>query len=67
MGVKLGPSAREAIEPTGDLVMRAATADGFKGKNGSILEIVAPSDLDVIAPDRHRRQARGETSSPRIS
>jgi leucyl aminopeptidase len=46
-GVKLGPSAREAIKPTGDLVRRAAAADGFKGKNGSVLEIVAPSGLDV--------------------
>jgi leucyl aminopeptidase len=46
-GVKLGPSARAAITPTGDLVRRAAAADGFKGKNGSVLEIVAPSGLDV--------------------
>jgi leucyl aminopeptidase len=46
-GAKLGASARAAIEPTGDLVRRAVAADGFTGKNGSALEIVAPSGLDV--------------------
>jgi leucyl aminopeptidase len=46
-GAKLGPSARAAVEPTGDLVRRAAAAEDFKGKNGSVLEIVAPSGLDV--------------------
>jgi leucyl aminopeptidase len=46
-GAKLGASARAAIEPTGDLVRRAAAADGFTGKNGSALEIVAPSGLDA--------------------
>jgi len=45
--VKFGNSARRAIGPTGDLVRRAAAADNFKGKNGSALEIVAPSGLDV--------------------
>jgi leucyl aminopeptidase len=46
-GVKLGSAARKAIEPTGDLVTRAAAADRFKGKNASVLEIVAPSGLEV--------------------
>jgi leucyl aminopeptidase len=46
-GVKLGSAARKAIEPTGDLVTRAAAADRFKGKNGSVLDIVAPSGLEV--------------------
>jgi leucyl aminopeptidase len=46
-GVKLSSAARKAIEPTGDLVTRAAEADRFKGKNGSALDIVAPSGLDV--------------------
>jgi leucyl aminopeptidase len=46
-GVKLAASARSAIEPTGDLVGRAAAAEGFKGKNGSVLDIVAPTGLDV--------------------
>src|SRR5208337_3416315 len=46
-GVKLAASARTAIGPTGNLVGRAAAADGFKGKNGSVLDIVAPTGLDV--------------------
>jgi leucyl aminopeptidase len=46
-GMKFGNSARRVIDPTGDLVRRAADADNFKGKNGSALEIVAPSGLDV--------------------
>src|SRR5512145_2137371 len=46
-GLKFGSAARRAIEPTGDLVMRAAAADRFKGKNGSTLDIVAPGGLDV--------------------
>ena len=35
------------IEPTGDLVMRAAAADRFKGKNGSAVDLVAPPGLDL--------------------
>jgi leucyl aminopeptidase len=46
-GVKFGASARAALAPSGDLVGRAAAADGFKGKNGSVLEIVAPTGLDA--------------------
>jgi len=46
-GVRLSAAAREAIEPTGDLITRAAAAERFKGKNGSTLDIVAPSGLDV--------------------
>ena len=46
-GVKFGQAARKVLDPTGDLVSRAATADGFKGKSGSILDIVAPADLGV--------------------
>ena len=44
-GLKFGSAARRAIEPTGDLVTRAAAADRFKGKNGSALDIVAPPGL----------------------
>src|SRR4029450_9055089 len=46
-GVKFGSAARRALGPTGDLVRRAATADRFKGKNGSALDLVAPPGLDV--------------------
>ena len=53
-GLKFGAAARRAIEPTGDLVTRAAAADRFKGKNGSALDIVAPPGLDAVAPGRGR-------------
>jgi leucyl aminopeptidase len=46
-GLKFGSAARRAIEPTGDLVTRAAAADRFKGKNGAVLDIVAPLGLEV--------------------
>jgi leucyl aminopeptidase len=46
-GVKFGSVARRAIEPVEGLIKRAATADRFKGKNGSALDLVAPSGLDV--------------------
>ena len=46
-GLKFGSAARRAVDPTGDLVTRAAAADRFKGKNGSALDIVAPAGLDV--------------------
>ena len=46
-GVKFSTSAKAVLEPTGDLVKRAAAADAFKGKSGSAVEIVAPSGLDV--------------------
>ena len=46
-GVKFGPAARRALAPTGDLVMRAAAVDRFKGKSGSALDLVAPPGLDV--------------------
>jgi leucyl aminopeptidase len=45
--VKFGSAARRALGPTADLVMRAAAADRFKGKNGSALDLVAPPGLDV--------------------
>jgi leucyl aminopeptidase len=44
-GLKFGSTARHLLGPTGDLVTRAATADRFKGKNGSALDILAPPGL----------------------
>ncbi len=44
-GLKLGPAARRALAPAGDLLQRAAAADRFTGKKGSSLDIVAPSGL----------------------
>src|SRR5499426_2508749 len=46
-GVKFGSAARRALGPSGDLVRRAAAADRFKGKNGSLLDLVAPAGLDA--------------------
>jgi leucyl aminopeptidase len=46
-GLKFGSAARRVIEPAGDLVVRAAAADRFKGKNASVLDIVAPAGLPV--------------------
>jgi leucyl aminopeptidase len=41
----LGPLAKRALAPAGDLVARAARAEGFKGKAGKLLEVVAPAGL----------------------
>jgi leucyl aminopeptidase len=46
-GLKFGPAARTLLGPAGDLIERAAAAERFKGKNGSVLDIVAPAALDV--------------------
>src|ERR1700741_2392843 len=45
--LKFGPAARKALAPVDALVRRAAAADRFTGKNGSSLDIVAPTGLDV--------------------
>jgi leucyl aminopeptidase len=44
-GLKLGPASRRALAESGDLFQRAAAADGFTGKSGSSLDIVAPAGL----------------------
>ena len=46
-GLKFGPTVRKLLASSGDLVSRAAAADRFKGKNGSVLDIVAPAGLDL--------------------
>jgi leucyl aminopeptidase len=46
-GLKYSAAARKVLEPCEDLLARAAAADGFKGKNGSALEIVAPTGIDL--------------------
>jgi leucyl aminopeptidase len=45
--LKFGPATQKALSPLGDLPRRAAAADRFTGKNGSTLEIIAPSGLNV--------------------
>jgi leucyl aminopeptidase len=46
-GIKFGPATRKVLSATGDLVPRAAAADKFTGKSGSVLDIVAPAGLAV--------------------
>jgi leucyl aminopeptidase len=46
-GLKFGPATQKALSPIGDLHRRAAAADRFTGKNGSTLEIIAPSGLNA--------------------
>src|SRR5215470_7789974 len=48
-GLKLGTAAQRALTPAGNLVERAAEADRFKGKNGAVLDIVAPAGLDGVS------------------
>ena len=64
-GVKFGSVARRAIEPVEGLIKRAATADRFKGKNGSALDLVAPSGLDVQRRERNTRSALSSWASAR--
>jgi leucyl aminopeptidase len=42
-GLHLGAQSRAALKSAGDLLKRAAEAEGFKGKMGTALEIVAPA------------------------
>jgi len=45
--LKFGPATQKALAPTSDFVRRAAAADHFTGKNGSVLDLVAPAGLNV--------------------
>jgi leucyl aminopeptidase len=45
--VKFAGSARRLLEPVDAQIKRAASAERFKGKNGSILELIAPGALDI--------------------
>jgi leucyl aminopeptidase len=44
-GLRMGAATQALLKPTGDLVAKAAAADGFKGKIGAALDIVAPAGL----------------------
>lgn len=46
-GMKLGAFPRRLVEPLAPQLRRAASAERFKGKNGSALEMVAPGALDL--------------------
>jgi leucyl aminopeptidase len=43
--LKLGAAARKALGAGADLVGRVAAANRFKGKSGSVLDILAPQDM----------------------
>jgi leucyl aminopeptidase len=45
--LKLGPATKKALAPADEQIRRAAAADRFIGKNGSSLDIVAPSGLNL--------------------
>ena len=45
--LKFGPATQRTLAPLGDLIRRAAAADRFTGKEGSSLDIVAPTGLNV--------------------
>jgi leucyl aminopeptidase len=46
-GLKFGKASLKLIAEAGDLVQRAAAADRFSGKSGSVLDVVAPAGLPV--------------------
>jgi leucyl aminopeptidase len=46
-GLKVGPATRRVLGGASGLFERAAAADRFKGKSGSVLDLVAPADLKV--------------------
>jgi leucyl aminopeptidase len=43
--LKLGRVAKRVLEPSGNLFARAAKSEGYKGKSGKFLDLVAPSGL----------------------
>ncbi|MCC6888852.1 MAG: leucyl aminopeptidase [Hyphomicrobiales bacterium] len=45
--LRLGSAARQVLAPAGDLVSRASAAARFKGKHGSVLDLIAPGGLRV--------------------
>jgi leucyl aminopeptidase len=45
--LKFGPASAKILGSAADLVKRAASTGGFKGKSGSSLDILAPSGLKV--------------------
>jgi len=45
--LKFGPATKKALGGAEAQVRRAAAADGFAGKNGAVLDIVAPAGLDA--------------------
>ena len=46
-GLKFGPQTRRLLAPVADLLRRAAAADGFTGKSGTALDLLAPAGLNL--------------------
>ncbi|MBR1122415.1 leucyl aminopeptidase [Bradyrhizobium lablabi] len=46
-GLKLGPATRKALGAAADTIKRAAAANQFKGKSGSVLDILAPDGIKI--------------------
>ena len=46
-GLALGSTAKRALAPAGQLLSRAAKSEGFKGKRGKTLELIAPAALSA--------------------
>jgi leucyl aminopeptidase len=46
-GLVLGATAKRALAPAGQLLSRAAKSEGFKGKMGKTLELIAPAELSA--------------------
>jgi len=44
-GLKFGPATQRILAPAGELCRRAAAADRFTGKSGSVLDVIAPTGL----------------------
>jgi len=45
--LRRGRIAERVLEATGDLIARAAKAEGFKGKKAKVLDLIAPAGLKV--------------------
>ena len=45
--LKLGAATRKALGTAADTVKRAAAANQFKGKSGSVLDILAPDGIKI--------------------
>jgi leucyl aminopeptidase len=45
--LEAGPATRAALEPAAGLIERAAAADRFKGKLGTVLDLIAPAGLGI--------------------
>src|SRR5262245_59805278 len=45
--LRIGAAARKALGGNGDLIKRAAAAGQFKGKDGAVLDLLAPDGIKI--------------------